>query len=130
MLILDNQIFIGNVGDSRAAIVCHKPSTCCRGELVPIFQLDPALLSSAQLCSLDAKVNVSALAGESYTGEPLTDDHKPENREEEARVRQCGGACVQMGPVMRVMQTSFDADGSVSIHLDAELLTIRGRSVG
>ena len=77
----DDNVYVGNVGDSRAAILCSKPGGCCRA---------PAL-----------------------TGEPLTDDHKPESASEAARVRAAGGLCMQMGPVMRVVQQTEGADGAV-----------------
>jgi len=80
-IVTEETIYVGNVGDSRAAILCAKAGSCC--------------------------------GGASLTGEPLTDDHKPESSAEAARVRAAGGLCMQMGPVMRVVQPTEGTDGSV-----------------
>lgn len=77
----ETTMYIGNVGDSRAAIMTAVPGGCCRAETM--------------------------------TGAPLTDDHKPDSPSEQLRIQSCGGLCVQMGPIMRVVQPYAEADGSV-----------------
>merc|ERR1711871_284958 len=72
VVVTDTTLYLGNVGDSRAAVMSLNPGTCC--------------------------------SAEKMTGAPLTDDHKPESPSEQVRIRSCGGHCVQMGPIMRVVE--------------------------